>query len=350
MSGSEIRLLGESDWPAWQSLCRLAFGTTTLQGAASDHFGRTDTRIWGSFDGGELIATATEQSFDSWFGGTRLRTAGVSAVVVRPECAGQGHLGRVLEALLADAQRRGAVISTLFPTSVGAYRRFGYESIVDLHTVEIPTDRLRAKGLGVVVTQARPEDENAILQVYRQWACTRNGPVDRTEHLNNPRWPAGSTTLVAVDSAGQLTGYLTWVRSPVRSSDGSEYLDILDWVSADVTSLKALLAPLGSLSPTASRVRLRSSGWDPIRTLVPLAHEWKITSSVPYMVKVLRPEEVLPSSGRVFTEGGLALSMAGSMSSPDLRRWGLMHGGDEAEDAVWDAALGGRPIQVSDYF
>ena len=53
--------------------------------------------------------------------------AGIAAVAVRPEHRGSGLLAPLFAALLADARERGAVVSTLFPTAPGIYRRLGYE-------------------------------------------------------------------------------------------------------------------------------------------------------------------------------------------------------------------------------
>ena len=94
----------------------------------------------------ELVAKAIDRVYDSYFGG----------VAGADERDRRGHRGggvagsgrrwrRCSRALLRAARDRGAVVSGLFPTAPRIYRRFGYEVVTDLDTIELPT---RVLGVG----------------------------------------------------------------------------------------------------------------------------------------------------------------------------------------------------------
>ena len=83
------------------------------------------------------------REYDSWFHGRRVPTNGIAGVAVSAEHRGAGLLDDLMAAVLDEGMReRGEVISTLFPTAPGIYRRYGYELVSSYDTVEIPTSRL----------------------------------------------------------------------------------------------------------------------------------------------------------------------------------------------------------------
>ena len=85
------------------------------------------------------MAKAIDRAFDSYFGGVAVPTSGIAGVTVAAESRGQGALTPLFDALLRAARDRGAVVSGLFPTAPRIYRRFGYEVVTDLETIELPT-------------------------------------------------------------------------------------------------------------------------------------------------------------------------------------------------------------------
>ena len=133
---------------------------------------------WGAFVGRELAGVATVRAFRSWFGGDAVPTAGIAAVAVRPEHRGSGLLAPLFAALLADARDRGAVVSTLFPTAPGIYRRLGYEIVGELADVEVPVEPLTRipAPAGITLRRADPDDERDVAahrDIYARWAPPR---------------------------------------------------------------------------------------------------------------------------------------------------------------------------------
>ena len=62
-----------------------------------------------------------------WFGGNIVRTGAVTSVGVAPEGRGIGAASVLLRNSLSEMYELAIPISTLFPSSTGVYRSFGYE-------------------------------------------------------------------------------------------------------------------------------------------------------------------------------------------------------------------------------
>jgi predicted acetyltransferase len=306
---------------------------------------------------------------------------------------------------------RGCAISTLFPTVPAIYRPFGFETITDYQTVELPTAALAAvaapRSGTVDVRRASAADFDAVRQVYDRWAAAQNGPLTR-RGVSFPATAedfisAFSGVTVAVTDEGAVEGYLSWRRLKGYGSEGA--VEVADLLAVSAGAARALLRFLGSMATTAPEVRLDTSGFDLIRTLIPTS-DWKITDSVPYMLRLLDvpgalsplayPYAVFPAlrfqvvgdrlglidgsyrlevasgAGRcerdaestevptgeagtgeaptVFTPQGLALMYAGTLSMAGIRATGHASGGSSRADGIWDALFGGRQAHVRDYF
>lgn len=334
-----------------------------------------DGLTWfGAFDGDTLVAQVIDRECESWFGGVAVATSGIAYVGVSEPYRGQGLVRKVVDAVVSAAvERRGAVISTLFPAAPKVYRGLGYEWITDQVFVSLPAAALAGVTAPLSTRRAIAEDLPAIRAVYDTWARAQNGPLTRTGPLF-----AGLDALeatVAVDDTDRITGFASY-----RQDTGT--LHVMDLVAVEGDAYRALL---GSLSG-AQTITLRTSGDDPVRLMLPTS-DWQITSSTPYMLRVLQVDAALsrpsyppgitadltftvgdgghrlsvhdgagqcePSDvagGRAFTPQGLASLYAGAQSCANLRFTGNLHGGDQGEDATWDALFGGRQPHIRDYF
>lgn len=384
---TSIRPLSISDAEEWRGLCREAFGSSTLQGDIEASFGRPGQTVWGVFNRSGMIATASELDFQSWFGGSALATSGIAAVTVRAEHRGQGLLRQLMREISEVARIRGALLTSLFPTSTTVYRRYGYEVIAELLTVRFPTHELASAGAYSNARRAHHSDAAQIAAVYDRWARQQNGPLTRV----GAAFPAGSNILnrpgfqvTVVDRAdGSIGGYAIW-RCPSNFGIDS-VLEIDEFVADDRESVFTLAAALGSFSAVAPIAQLRTSGMDVVR-LILQSSQWELSQSVPYMLAVLDPQvlghltfpsdmslalsysvagvqncleinsgagvctQAEASSGRVLTHGGLALTLAGAQSSANLRSLDFLSGGDVNSDLQWDALFCRRQVHIRDHF
>ena len=395
-----VRRLEPADAPAALRLGWEAFGVppgADLTGATVEGPGY----VWfGAFDDNDdrtLVATAADRAYDTWFGGRTVPTCGVASVTVAAESRGAGAIGPLMRAMLTAARERGAVLSTLFPSAPRIYRRLGYEVITSIGHVLVPSTALAAVAAnGTTVRRAGAADAAAIRGLYDRWAAGQNGPLTR----RGPSFPGaddadmvhsftGVTLAVGVD--GEPTGYASWIRG--RGDDVERALEVVDLIAVDADATRALLRTLGSFSSVVGDVRLRTSGTDPVRLLLPTT-AWSRVHEELYMLAVLDVEAALDGlpvpaglsatlgftlSGSLLDgldgsyqltagEGvlrcgrgsvgddrsldprGLALLYAGAAPSGELRALGLLRGGDPVEDVAWDALFAGRRPHVRDQF
>lgn len=387
----ETRPLCDADAYASDTLRHEAFGASKPQGSPTLPPG---TSWLGTFDGDTLAARLGGRDYESWFGGARIDTAGVSGVTVAPEYRGRGLLTPLFCQGIAEARERGAVISTLFPTAAAIYRRFGYEVISDLITVRVPTSALAPLSVpdGLSLRRATPADAEAVRRCYARWASQQNGPLTRDGAL----FPATDEQLVGAFSGltlaerdGQVHGFVSWDRS--QGYGDHAHVFVHDLVADDLDAGQGLLAMLGSFAAVTGEVRIQTSGFDGARLLVPTIH-WDISARSPYMLRVLDVPGALRGRrwpaidvevefgvvcddpiggidgfwnltveggsatvsggigrGPTLTSAGLALLYAGATTCSNLRRIGQLSGPDR-HDLVLDALFAGYQPHIRDYF
>lgn len=351
---------------------------------------------WGTFDGDVLVAKVARQEYDSWFHGRQVPTNGIAGVAVTAEHRGAGLLDDLMAATLEEGLReRGEVISTLYPTAPGIYRRYGYELVASYDTVEIPTSLLAAvpKQERTTIRRATASDFDAVRRVYATWAAAQNGPLTRT----GVSFPAAADAFIAAFSGvslaeadGEVVGYACWNRGP--GYDATATIEVADLVALTGDAARALWRLLASFGTVTGHVRLQSSGRDSARLVLPFA-AWRVVHSQPYMLRVHDVagafsgltlhhslDEPLEFSvagdlfetlnghwslstddgrstcvagtagGPTFAPRGLALFYAGAASCADLRMAGLLTGGSPEADRRLDTLFDGRQVHIRDYF
>lgn len=348
-------------------------------------------QIWGAYDDGRLVAKTAGRSYDSWFGGATVATAGIAGVTVAAEHRGGGLLTALFDEMLGSMRSDGALVSTLYPTAPGIYRKFGYELVGELLTLRIPLASLSTirPASGVVVRRATVEDMPAVRAVYDSWATQQNGPLTRRgisfPATDSEVIEAFSGVTLACSPAGDVLGYASWQRG--TGYDGTGTMEVADLIALTPGAATALLRFLGGFSSVVGTAELSTSGLDPALFAVPhnswsLHHRqqymlrlldvpsalarrtWGIDASVPFSVSGhgLDGSWLLTTSGRVgscepiedhggptFTSYGISILYAGTQSCANLRMAGHLTG-STVHDPTLDALFGGRNFHIRDYF
>lgn len=397
---SVTRPLVEADHQQTMRVAREAFG---MPPAGSPEVTPEQRRApgrheWGTFVGDDLVARIASLELASWFGGVTVPTTGIAGVSVAVEQRGAGLLTDLMRAAVEDGLERGHPISTLYPTAPGIYRRFGYETVTSLLTVELPTSALPTRPVaGVVLRRATAADVPEIRDVYDTWAAAQNGPLTRRGHRFEVD-PAGylhDSTGVSLAEAedGRLLGFVSWRRGEGYGDRAA--IEVDDLLATDPRAYAALWRSLAGWSSVAPTVRLTASEPDVARLWLPSA-AWTVTRSRPYMLRisdvaaalsarpatgdaalsfavgpdaldgVRRAYTLTAADGRIdcrlasdlahraddgptFARRELALLYAGVQTYANLRMAGLLTG-SSAHDAAVDALLDRRPVHVRDYF
>lgn len=390
----QIRPLTADDRSAAWKLGSLAFGYhdhDMPQDWGSDDSGR---RTWAVFDdSGRLVAKAVDREQGQWFGGRIVPTCGVAGVAVVPEGRGKGLARLVLSHLLAAARDRGAVISTLFPTTPFPYRRLGWQEVGALTHLAVPTVALTPARADAEVTlrPALHSDIPAIHELYRAAAMAgtgmmeRSGPMFADDFLSH----FDGVTL-AVGPSQAVEGYASWTRGP--GYDAKSKLTVYDLIGSTARATDTLLAMLASWESVAPTVVMRLSFSDPVMLSISSASA-RIESRQPWMVRLVDvvgavaargwpthvegrvdlelEDDVCPwNAGRYrlemaggvaklepggtgevqLTPRGLGLWYAGAVTPDFLRRAGFLSGGDARTDDLLRTATAGPPPSLQDYF
>ena len=390
MSSLSPRPLVADDLPQMLALSKEAFGDfpAGFTPPAPADYPQPGRHSWGTFDGDVLAARIMRREYDSWFHGRRVPTNGIAGVAVSAEHRGAGLLDALMAAVLDEGMReRGEVISTLFPTAPGIYRRYGYELVSSCDTVEIPTSRLASvpRPESTTLRRATAADFDAVRRIYATWAAAQNGPLTR----DGASFPADAdafigafTGVTLAEAGGEIVGYASWNRG--AGYDSSAAVEIADLVALTRDATLALWRLFASFETVTGHVRLLTSGRDSARLVLPF-DGWQVVDSHPYMLRVhdvagaftgvstersldfsvagdllgtLNGHWTLTADGEVvagspggptFAPRGLALFYAGAVSCADLRMAGLLTG-SSAHDRALDTLFDGRQLHIRDYF
>lgn len=393
------RPLTRDDFAQSMALTREAFGDLPPGATppSPESFPRPGYHAFGTFDGDQLVARVVTREYHSWFGGSAVPTGGIAGVAVVAERRGEKLLDDLFRVALDDGfRKRGEVVSTLFPTAPGIYRKFGYELVSSYDEVEIPTSALAGvRGSDRVRTRrATPADFDAVREVYDVWAAAQNGPLTR----RGPSFPADAEGFIeaftgitlAIDDADEVVGFASWQRG--RGYGESSTLEVSDLLALSAAAYRALWRVLGSFGSVVGQVRVCTSGDDVARLSLPSAH-WNVVARSPYMLRVhdvpgafaarswpvegeasftvagdhvgtangswhlaieqgkatCTPTEE-PQDGLVLTPSGMALLWAGAQTCANLRMAGHLAGGTVEAEAALDRVFAQRPIHIRDYF
>lgn len=401
----QIRLLEYADVAASQQLGREAFGHAGTVPPLPETWPAAGDHVVGAFADGVLIGKVVGRGYGTHFAGVEVPTWGVAGVTVRAESRGRGALTALFAESFAAAREQGALISTLFPTAPGIYRRFGYEIVGGYVQREIPTADLAAIAAppDVRLRRATALDAAAIRRVRHQWAREQHGPLTRVQQgateTDQALLDEQDAITLAIDAAGEVIGYAAWDRGP--GYDSSATLVVEELIALTPDAARALWSAIGSFRSVTGHVRV-TAGPDDVHRLVLPSGTWREIRRTDYMLAVLdicgawQARRIAPgitaeltfritdhpladqngdhrlrsADGRVHCERfesesesesgsgspreisarGLAVLYAGTQSCANLRLAGLLSGGDPAEDAVWDLFGAGRQFHVHDYF
>jgi predicted acetyltransferase len=355
--------------------------------------------ILGAFDGDTLVASARYFRMQQWWHGRSMPMAGVAGVKVAPEERGRGVGRAIMTELLAEIDRRGYPVSTLYPSTLPIYRSLGWEVAGGLYEAAMP-----ARALGSLadpdpalggdpaaldapgLRHAGAGDEQAVIDtlglIHRE--LRHRGPITRSP-CDLTRWLADEDHFSYLADDGVLS---------YRWSGGHEELQVDLLAASSAGTSRALWRILSSHATMARTVTATLAPDDPVTLLlrepditVECGHYWMLRLVDPARAIDLRGfpanaavsvqlelnDAALPgNSGRwtlevgggagklapaVGTADGSALrlgargfaSLFGGVPVATLRRTGLVAGGDVAADEMLDCVFGGTAF-MTDYF
>jgi predicted acetyltransferase len=341
-------------------------------------------RAIGAFTGERLVAAAKGLPFQQFWGGHPVPMTGIAGVVVEPAHRGRGVASSMLRALAERGVELGDAVSALYPATVAPYRRNGWEVVGAQARIAIDTHLLRGLDTGSV--RVRPGEKADLDHVEalldRRYAAQRaNGPkllsrVELEQALTDAdgfcyvaedgfvlyEWDDHTLVVTCLVAHSEATARALWAVVGTGSSiartvhayvspDDPIHLLLPEEASHDVHLERWMLRILDAPRAVAARGyaehlsgAARLSITDPMRE----SHsgEWVLE------VDAGRGSLTRDAAGRAALQvgpNGLASLYAGTPVHT-LRAAGLAGGGSPEGDAFLDAAFGGTPAYLLEYF
>ncbi|KAF0243392.1 MAG: hypothetical protein FD180_3432 [Planctomycetota bacterium] len=115
-----------------------------------------------------------------WFGGRAVSNVGIACVATAPEDRGKGIAPALMAACLREMARRGAAVSTLFPTTQPLYRGAGWEQAGVIHTWKIASRDFVFRDRALEVRLAGKRDAATLGKLHDLAASRTSGLLQRT--------------------------------------------------------------------------------------------------------------------------------------------------------------------------
>lgn len=249
--------------------------------------------------GGRVAATLGILPLGHWLGGANVRTAGVTLVGVAPEHRGGGVGVHLLRETLREAHASGYPLSTLYPSTLGFYRRSGYERAGSFVIYELPLaaldPRARDDRLEIVPVTAGDEGARAELRrVYDETARRTAGNLDRAAfnwwRALEPYQQTARVYRAARD--GRTEGYISFTQA-----GRDDPLRILDLRMLTRAAGERLLAFLAGHRSMADRIQWSGGGSnDPLVALLP-EQKHKQIASYDWLLRIVDARGALEARG-----------------------------------------------------
>ena len=202
--------------------------------------------------GGTPIGLLGVYRMGQWFGGHAVPSGGFAAVAIAPEHRQRGAAKHMLTASLQELRAAKIPIASLYPTSQAVYRSIGFEQAGSRCFYELPVRSIGLRERGLAARRVPSDGSAGFDDVYRQFAQTQNGTVERTPGL----WerllvnPSGDPQYAyVVEEDGQPAGYVIY-HLDGSGSDGQTRIAVRDWCAlsgAAARRIWSLLADHGTM-------------------------------------------------------------------------------------------------------
>lgn len=383
----------EGEWAAYAAVLAQGFVGTAQDSERWVTIARHGGIVRLARVGGRVVAGAAAYRVAQFFGGREVPAGAVADVCVTPERRGSGIAKALMADMVAAMRREGLVVSPLWPSTIGLYRRCGWEPAGGEWRFRVPAHQLTSlRGRGEAVA----EPGLAVRAVQRNLAAASDGPVVR------PNWwwrwrdpfPAPEQTFrYGWVENGATTGFLSFQQA--QNPDGPPFVevDVKEFWAATPDATRGLLGLLGSHGSLASDIRFHhaalpgSPGIDHVGDLDGLQGD----QYGPWMLRLVDVAAALEArgwpdhvSGRVALEvddpfldapqrlvleveggiahvtpggdgavsagvGALSAWYSGYLRAREAARLGLVSGGTQ-DLAVLDRLTGNRPVWLPDHF
>jgi predicted acetyltransferase len=224
-------------------------------------------------DAGAIVAHAFLFPLEAWFGGVRVRVAGIASIGVAPEARGRGVGSAMLEHLCRMAAARGDAVAVLYAFRQGFYARAGFATASSYRRLRLhPASIARRAQAELRARAATGADRGAMEACWEHAAKRRTGSLVRGERAWENRLANERRVWLVVEGAQGVEGYVAW--SLVQSEPHAQTVLVVDEMAARTDAAeRSLWAVVGAQRDQVSEVRVDVASDDPIDRAVVDADE-----------------------------------------------------------------------------
>ncbi|HEY2512961.1 MAG TPA: GNAT family N-acetyltransferase [Polyangiaceae bacterium] len=330
----EMRPATEADLPAIADLIGWSFCLPEADVVAwSKRAGIENARIL--FAGGRAEACLFLMPMGQFFGGKSVPTCGVAGVATLAEARGSGGAVTLMTQTLRELRARGVALSTLYPATIGLYRRVGYEIAGARYEVKVDPNALGISPGSLPLRTMTPADEDAVRIAYTTHASRTDGHMDRGTYIwNRVKAPRGADSVRAfVTGEGRVEGYAFFYLKKLFPSYHYEVLasDLVALTPAAHRRLLGLVTAHGTLGDSFA---WNGAPNDPFVQLLPRVGT-KIQVMQRWMLRLVDLPAALAKRGWRGSPGAAKVEVELEVSDRELQenagRWTLKLEGGRAE-------------------
>jgi predicted acetyltransferase len=210
---------------------------------------------------------------------------------------------------LAEMNDKGMTFSYLYPFSYVFYEKFGYDPSCGQTIVTAPLEPLLSVPIAGSLEEYYPgQPVQPFMQIYNQFASTRNLMVDRDEQRFKRRLQAdpeasGHTTWLYRAQDGTPMGYLTYCQMPDSGMD----IEQMAWSSAE--GLKGLMGLLGRFAGNRKQVRMPALPGLVPEVFWPDLYQIKCEGSFGGMNRVVNAKKAFEMCAKPWFEGSCVIEV-----------------------------------------
>jgi predicted acetyltransferase len=255
----ELRTYREGDVDALARVAVAAFGSSVSDWEKyfdPDQNSRLDLeQVHVIEEDGEVRASATVLSLESFVEDEPHPMGGISAVMVHPAYRRRGFAGELMRAVLRDMRERGVALSLLSPFAHAFYRVFGYELATEnigyrLKPSDLPTSPEQSH-----LRAYREGDLSSLMGLHDAEAKRHTLSVRRSEGHWKSNEVRKNRDIAVYERDGEVEGYILYEISGWQEQDPRRTLTVDELVAATPRARQALYSFLAGLDPLAYGIR-----------------------------------------------------------------------------------------------
>ncbi|WP_224334544.1 GNAT family N-acetyltransferase [Haloprofundus halobius] len=224
-------------------------------------------------DAADIRAVCGWYDFSMLVRGSSRRVGGLAAVASPPETRRRGHIGRMLDAFLAELREEDVPFSALWPFDYAFYARFGWATANTYDRTTVPPGALSSVAGDAADACGRfrrvDADEYETLDAVHREAATETLALRRTEGWWRHRvfqsgetkpyvygWENDDGDETDRDSDGDLRGYLVYTVEDDGDGTDGKTMAVRELVGVDAEARRNLLRFCRDHDSQVGRVRL----------------------------------------------------------------------------------------------